>query len=181
MLATIIVFAAQMQRFDSNVNVLYVAKDISGSVSATYKLGDGASPVSLVKSGTQQTTITFNPADNNVNGVLVPTSSLEFTVEKEYILFEYTFNNFGDKPYYVSVSYSDTSGDDKNISIQYSLDQNSSFSTSPVKATVPKATFSGSTMQTAGTQKYYIKVSVNSFVTDATFSGRFYWTLSNTN
>ena len=55
------------------------------------------------------------------------------------------------------------------------------FSTSPVKATVPKATFSGSTMQTAGTQKYYIKVSVNSFVTDATFSGRFYWTLSNTN
>ncbi len=179
MIATIIVFASQIQNITSDITITYVAKDISGSLSASYQIGDNGSPVSLIKAGTSETKITFDASEGNVNGSLVPQNELELTFEDSYVLFEYEFENYGGKPYYVTLSYADTNNDDTNIKVEYSLDKNSSFSTSPVVGTIPAAIRENNEMQGAGTQSYYIKLSIQDNTKDALFSGRFAWTLSN--
>ena len=73
LLVTVIVLASQTQNLNSNISVSYTATEISGGVSATYKIGDGEEKDMVINGNTAQTFASFSADDPTKTQNLSPT------------------------------------------------------------------------------------------------------------
>ena len=177
LLVTIIVLASQTQNLNSNISISYTATEISGGVSATYKIGDGEEKDMVVNGNTSQTLASFSADLNTTTQGLSPTESQLVLLFRQDLLFTYTFYNTGDYPYYATLNYTDTNNDDENILKLYKSATDSDFSDkNSTQITVPARSGASS-----GTTTFQVKMKIGDPSFDSNMSGVFNWNLSKSN
>ncbi len=153
----------------------YNSSGVTGVASASYQIGT-MNKVDM-KSSSGETLLSFNENDNSDTQILAPEGKIVLTEENYYVVFTYKFINSGKTDYVASVVYNDVDNDDKNIDVSYLsngvVTDNEVYANwnndSAIKSVVVK---SGREVECS------IKIKVDNFAFDATFSGNFDWTLS---
>lgn len=165
-LTTVIVLASGTHDLKSSLKIRYVATQIKGSGSATYKIGTG-SVTKMTTDGTASggTKVSFDVTDPSEIHPLKPQAGITLTTTDTYVVFSYTFTNEGET-YYATLKngLSGTTG----LSFTYATDSGfssmvPSFSHQPIKQ---------------GSTTLYIKISLSSQVNDISCSGSFTWNLN---
>lgn len=97
LLTTVIVLAASTQNVNSSINVTYTASEVSGSVSAAYKVKDDASETKFTGGTGGTITFTATTKTSEVGTLKASTDAITLTSDKNYVEFYYNFTNNGDK------------------------------------------------------------------------------------
>ncbi len=163
---TVVVLAATTQYVGSSVSILYVATEISGSVTATYQIGSNDAKSMTDSEG--NTSINFGSDLPTSILLLSPNETLTLGT-KEDVLLTYTFNNSGET-YYATVSYADTDSNSpsKNLDFQYKTPTASKYDDESSVIEVPSY----------GSATYIIKISVHNIYSGASLNGRVTWALT---
>lgn len=170
-IACVFAFAAGTQSFKSNVTVSYIASEIAGSVSATYKVGAEGEVVKMTTDGqapaqdNSNTIITFTAdTDNSASlGTLAPLADIELSKTNKTVTFTYSFTNTGDHDYTATLVETVTANNLERESTPTGL-----------VVTVPAATAG-----VAGTATYSITYTISDLAKDAGFeNGQYSWTLA---
>ena len=174
MLVTIIVLASQTHNLNSNISISYTATEISGGVSATYQVGDGEVKNMVINGNTSEKTASFYGEDVAKTQNLSPTESQIVLLAGQELVFTYNFTNSGTHPYYATLRYDDTDGDDTNIKFEYKGPEDSTFSEdNSTTFLVPKQV-----NNVDGEATFQVKLSIGNPAFDSMLSGVFIWGLS---
>jgi len=164
LVATVIILAASIQSINTSINISYIADGIFGTVSASYKIGSQPQVDMLNSSG--DTIIDFSNPDDQFN--LSPAGDIILTPSESFVVFKYNFTNtHTSKIYLATLTYTDDTSDDSNITFEYSstgtnyTTENNYFRVNP-----------------NSNATYYVKVSVANTSQNATCTGNFSWQLS---
>ncbi len=164
LVATVIILAASIQSINTSINISYIADGIFGTASASYKIGSQPQVDMLNSSG--DTIIDFSNPDDQFN--LSPAGDIILTPSESFVVFKYNFTNtHTSKIYLATLTYTDDTSDDSNITFEYSstgtnyTTENNYFRVNP-----------------NGNATYYVKVSVANTSQNATCTGNFSWQLS---
>jgi len=173
-----IVFALSRQSVVTNLDMTYTAKDIYGSVKATYKLGAGQE-IDLIPvvngAETGEDKLTFN-GEPVANGSLkFPDETLKMSSGAQSVVIKYTFENTGRRHYIATMSF-DSSLDFDNMTVQYSQD-GIDYSSNRYAVVVQGVENKNQSV----TRDYYIKVSIDNPAENASFNGEFIWKLEDCN
>ena len=176
------VLAAATQSVTSNVTVRYSAKQVAGTVSATYQVGSAAA-VDMTTDGTSSgsKTITYNGNETSSDPrSLSPLAVIDLgntTATKDGLLvgetvtFTFTFTNTGSAEYKATVSYE---GTEKNVEVAYDEDLTAGDNDTHY-IVVPAY---NTETQTAGSVTVTITVTVVNVALNAEFAGDFGWALA---
>lgn len=127
MVSVVVILASTTQNVASNVSISYTATEISGRVSATYKIGDEEEQNMVVNDNASQTIASFDAdLDTQMQG-LSPTESNIAILFGQDVIFTYTFINDGGHPFYPALDYTNTDNDDANIDFYYKQESNSEY------------------------------------------------------
>lgn len=172
------VLAAANQAINTNVSVVYYSKQVAGTVSATYQVGDKAA-VSMTTTGKADGSkvITYEGSEKPQTDSLLPLEVIElFAVEStdatvaETVTFTYTFTNNGSANYTATLEYNDTGAEDDNVLTVYGSEL-----TDNEDGTYSVVVPSGTTAEEPVTVT--ITVSIKHVAFNAEFSGTFGWAL----
>ena len=166
-IATVMILASSTQSIASKVSIVYVATEIGGSVSATYKVG--SSDAKSMTDSDGNTVVSFSSDQPSTVSLLAPKETINLSSTDD-VIFTYTFTNIGEQ-YYASVSYedADATSPSKNLSIMYQNSTASSgYSESTEVVTVPRE----------GSVTYSIKISIKSIYLNASLDGTISWVLT---
>ena len=174
LLVGVIVLASQTHNLNSNISISYTVTEISGGVSATYKIGDDDEKDMVVNGNTSKLVATFDADLNSTTQGLSPTESQLVLLAKQDLIFTYTFFNRGDYPYYATLNYTDSNNDDMNIDVYYKSASDAEFSMdNPTQIQVPAMVG-----EVVGTTTYQVKMTIHDSSFDSRMSGVFNWNLS---
>ena len=150
--AFLAVFASMQQSIRTSLNINYSAKDIQGTVQATYSYGNKSG---YLKTSSGDTVLRFNAEDDNQNGTLSfpADETIELTAKNNYLLLTYMFTNSGDALYTAFMNIDPSTYSSKNMTIEYGMNPQD-FTTNQF-ALVVRETQPGETV------KFYIKVKIN--------------------
>lgn len=168
LLTTVIVLAAGTQNVSSTIDVVYTATNISGTVSATYKVGTG-SEVSFTTTGAAEgaKSITFTPDEETQTRTLTPVGQIAVDAKQREVVFKYSFTNAGGHNYTATVGYTAGEGDTtSNYAMTYSTDGTTWNDTKEV------------TVSAGGSANLYIKVRIVDTSKDMKLAGTFAWNLA---
>ena len=169
LLVWVIVLASQTQNLNSNISISYTATEISGSVSATYKIGGGEEKNMVVNSNASETVARFDAdLDTQMQGLSPTESNIDILFGQD-VIFTYTFVNTGGHPYYAALAYTDIDDDDTNIDFYYKQESDSDYVTKKPRYIV---------VQPQSSAIFKIKLTIHSGAFDAFLSGTFNWNLS---
>ena len=127
MVSVVVILASTTQNVASNVSISYTATEISGRVSATYKIGDGEEQNMVVNGNASQTIASFDADLDTQTQGLSPTESNIAILFGQDVIFTYTFINDGVHPYYAALAYTDIDSDDTNIDFYYKQESDSDY------------------------------------------------------
>ncbi len=162
--STIVVLASGTQKLGSDISIIYVATEISGSVSATYQVGSTEAVSMTDSSG--KTTITFASDQAETYSLLSPSGTISLT-EAVDIIFTYTFTNSGEE-YKATVSYEDAKGSTlENMTLWYKTASAEEYSQTSSAITVPNK----------GSASYMVKLSITRKYFDGSLNGKIVWKL----
>ena len=159
-----VVLAAISQTINSNIQVSYVAKEVAGTVSATYKVGSDAEID--MKTENNKTTIVFTGEENESSVTLKPQTDIKLTSSNTFVVFKYLFTNTGDSDYVASVSYDQV---DSNLKMEVSKDGVNFTEVKDYSVLVPNNTLTPIS--------YYIKFSISDLAQNVDASVNFKWDL----
>jgi hypothetical protein len=162
-IATVVVIAVTNRNVNTDISMLYVAKDIEGTVSATYKVGDNEEKAMTDSEG--NLVVSFDADQPSTVALLSPKEAITLNKGEDLVL-TYTFTSTGEE-YYARVSYSDADLPAENISITY---ENSLVGYDDQSSLVE--------VSKNGSITYSIKISVGNVARDASLEGTFDWTLT---
>ena len=155
-----IVFAASQQTVKTTININYTAEDIDAKVSARMTYQDGTSE--------DLGSIKFeagNPTQET--GSLSPRGNVDLSKENQYVIFEYTFQNTGDKDFVAMYDYTDTEEIDTNMVFGYKGE-----------AENYKETANAILVNGGETKTYSVKVGIESLSRNAHLSGDMLWDMT---
>ena len=168
------VLAAANQAITSNVTVRYSAKQVAGTVSATYQVGSEAA-VDMTTDGTSAgaKSITYTGNETNKPGTLAPLDVITLAAKEdtvndklvgETVTFTFKFTNTGSADYTATVSYA---GTQENVDVVYDSEL-----TAGESNTHYVVVGAGETVSVT------ITVTVINVALDAEFAGNFGWALA---
>ena len=164
LITTIIVLASGNQNVGSNLSLIYVASEIGGSVSGTYKVGDNPAKDMTNDSGAK--VVNFGSDQPTTLSLLSPNETINLLYGESLIL-TYTFTNSGEE-YYANMSYSDTDTPYTNLVFSYKKENDSDYSTTGgTLLTVPRL----------GTATFSVKISIDKAYLNASLKGTIDWAL----
>ena len=155
-----IVFAATQQTVKTTLNITYTAEDIDAKVSARM----------VYQTGTTEDmgSITFEAGNTTAQtGTLSPSGNVELSKDEQYVVFEYTFQNTGDKDFVATFDYTDTEDADKNMSFGYKGEADNY-----------KENANAVLVLGGETKTYSVKVSIENLARDAHLSGDMAWDMT---
>ena len=158
------VLAAANQAITSNVSVVYTAKQVAGTVTASYKVGAG--------SETSMGSVTYTGAEApDLSKVLTPNANITLTADEtadgvtvKPVVFTFTFTNTGSAAYTATLTYTDADNDDANVEMTTSANLVSNVITIPANTTNPITVT--------------VTVTLENVALNAEFSGSFKWELA---
>ncbi len=163
LIATVAVLALNTQDINSNINISYtVSQGVKGRVKASYIIGN--TEVEMTDSSGGKT---LDLEDSNL--ALQPNGNIELTQQNTFVVFKYVFDNTNVFEYYIQPNYIDTTNDDTNITISYSIDGTTYIEEKDNIIVEPETT-----------QLYYIKVAIADKKQSATCTGTLNWEITNT-
>ena len=103
-----LIFAAMQQTLDSRISVRYIAKQVAGTVSATYQVKNSEEKYMTDDDG--NTFLVFDGSEKNSNGgnLTINEDSLELTSDNNSFVIKYSFTNSGDADYIAKISQNNT-------------------------------------------------------------------------
>ena len=169
------VLAAVNQSLDTNISVVYYAKQVAGTVSAKYKVGDKeAKDMTTTGLADGKKVIEYTGGEANDAQTLKPQEALIVLSAKENgtaenIVFTYTFTNNGAADYTATVKYTDTDANDDNCKATYSA-------TVAFEEDVDKDEYKV-VVEAGETVTVTITVAIEDVAFNSEFSGKFTWSL----
>ena len=159
------VLAAANQAITSNVSVVYTAKQVAGTVTASYKVGTSGSE-------TYMGSITYEGDEaENLSKVLEPNATVELEAKEtdqgvtvDPVIFTFTFTNTGSAAYTATLTYTDADEDDANLEMTTSANLKSNAITIPANTTTPIVVT--------------LTVNLQNVALNGEFSGSFKWDLA---
>jgi len=171
----VVVLAASNISIQSGVDVGYTAREIIGSISASYQAQDDtqATPIGTAElDGTEDDDLTEKLGST--------TNKVTLTKKKKYVDYIFTLTcaaadaDTSGKAYTAVLTYTDATSDDKNVKITYKVDDGE------FSATNPATTTSSLTVGVGETKTVTVRVEIDSVAKDSTFTGTFNWALATT-
>ncbi len=164
LVTTILVLASGNHDVSSNLSVIYVASEIGGSVSATYKVGDNETK--NMTNGSGETVINFGSDKPQTLSLLSPNEAINLLYGEDVVL-TYTFTNAGEE-YYANMAYSDTDTPYTNLIFRYKSGDETEYSTTgSTYVVVPRL----------GTATFSVKISIDKAYLNADLKGTIDWAL----
>ena len=168
------VLAAANQAITSNVTVRYSAKQVAGTVSATYQVGSG-DVLNMTTTGKADgaTSITYSGNETNKPGTLAPLDVITLAAKEdtvndklvgETVTFTFKFTNTGSAEYTATVSYA---GTEENVAVVYDSE-----------LTAGEGNTHYIVVGADKTVEVTITVTVVNVALDAEFAGAFGWALA---
>lgn len=170
LLTTVIVLALPSATIQSQIGIQYTVKDISGSMSASYKVGASGSVTPIASE------IKFNQSTSSISGNLNVSDIKGLTPSDNYVVFTYTFTNDIDLDYTVDFTYT---GTNEKWTVEYSTTNNGTDWKTMTSGTEVSGqlTVDGTTSDPT-TKTLYIRVKLDDTTADASFSGTFAFDLA---
>ena len=174
------VLAAKNGTLAGKVNVKYTATDVSGTVSANYKLkGEGQG--TAFTGGTDGVLTVDAEAQDGVNVGTLTAGDITLDKDNRFVVFTFNFTNSGSRNYTAAISYTDDTENgnaaDTNIVVEYSTNNTKFVDVTSTTETVPTS-ITVTSGNEATEYSFYVKVSIDNIAKDAEFSGSFNWTLT---
>ena len=169
------VLAAANQSINTSVSVVYYAKQVAGTVSATYQVGEKeAKDMTTTGLADGKKLIEYAGKEANVAQTLKPQDAIILLTANddgtaEDVVFTYTFTNNGAADYTATVKYTDTEANDDNYTIDYSATV--TFEDDAEEGEYKVVVGAGETV------KVTITVAVDDVAQNSEFSGTFAWSL----
>ena len=159
------VLAAANQAVTSNVSVVYTAKQVAGTVTASYKVGTAGSDTSMGS-------VTYTGAEApDLSKILTPNANITLTADEtadgvtvKPVIFTFTFTNTGSAAYTATLTYTDGGNADTNLVMTPSANLVSNVITIPANTTTPIVVT--------------LTVNLQNVALNAEFSGSFGWALA---